>query len=299
MLHPLVSVLIVSYNQVSFIRDAIESAATQDYENLEIIVADDGSTDGTVEIILECQKQYPGKLVALVGATNLGITGNSNRGLRACRGKYVAFMGGDDSFLPGKILAQVRWLEADLNRVLCYHDLDVYDSASNLTLYLWSERYIFRHGSARTVIRYGTFFGATSVMVRYPKGLLFNPNISTASDWLMWIEVLERQSGTLGHVDGVYARYRRHANNVTSTGKHHLADLLATIEAVNLLVPRKYHWERTQKLAEIYFLAAYRSFRAKEIANCLSLLSQSFRACKGFWISPVVLLFRKILKKKL
>ena len=296
---PLVSILIITYNQIQFVHETLASALNQDYENFEVVVADDGSTDGTAEIILDYAKRYRSKIVPLVGGPNLGITGNSNRGLRACKGKYVAFQGGDDSFLPGKISKQVEWLEADNKRVLCYHDVDVYDSETGKTLYLWSEKYRFRIGNARTVIRHGTFFGALSVIVRHPKNLFFNEKISIASDWLMWIEILEKQSGSLGYVDGVYARYRRHANNITLTGAHALKDALATIDAVEELAPQKYKWECRQKRAEIYFLEAYKCLLSGNYLMVFSCLRQSLRVCRGLWVKPIGLLLSKILGLKL
>lgn len=291
---PLVSVHIITYNQKQFICETLLSVLDQDYENIEIVVADDGSTDGTAEVILEYARKYPDKIVPLVGGPNLGITGNSNRGLAACKGKYIAFMGGDDSFLPGKVAKQVEWLEADKNRVLCYHDLDVYDSATGKTLYLWTEKYRLRNGNSRTMVKHGAFFGATSVMIRYSQRLLFNESIPVASDWFMWIEVLEKQTGSLGYIEGIYARYRRHTNNITLVGGHRLHDALATIEAIEVLAPNKYTWECKQKRAEIYFLEAYNNLRARNFGVALSSFFQSIHVCHGFWIAPLRLLVSKV-----
>lgn len=298
---PLVSIHIISYNQVDFIDEAIQSALNQEYDNLEIIIADDGSTDGTCEVILEYGLKFPEIIIPLVGGPNLGITGNSNRGLAACRGKYVAFMGGDDSFLPGKISKQVEWLEADKNRVLCYHDLDVYDSESGRTLYLWSQKYRFRTGDARSLVKYGTFFGATSVMIRYSHKLNihFNENILVASDWFMWIEILERQTGTFGYINGIFARYRRHKNNITSVASHYLHDALATIEAVEVLAPNKYKWECRQKKSEIYFLEAYKNLKLHEYWAMTTMLARSLWVCFGLWLAPSRLIFTKFLNQKI
>lgn len=295
---PLVSILIITYNQKDFIHEALTSALNQDYDNIEIVVADDGSTDGTDEIILDYARKFPKKVVPLVGGPRLGITGNSNRGLRACKGKYVAFMGGDDIFLPGKISRQVAWLEADQNRVLCYHDMDVFSSETGETLYYWSEKYRFRNGNAKTVIRYGTFFGTPSVMIRYPHGLLFNENIPVASDWFMWIEVLERQSGVLGYVDGVYVRYRRHANNITLKKDYRLRDALATIDAIKVLAPNKYEWICRQKKADIFFIEAYNELLSRRYGAAFSLLVQSLRSCYGIWLFPIRLIVIKLLRLK-
>src|SRR5438128_463489 len=89
--NPLVSVIVPTYNQLDFIAEALDSVLEQDYENLQIVVGDDGSTDGTVEIIRQFAKRYPRRLIPLDGLPHLGITANCNRCLRACNGKYIAF----------------------------------------------------------------------------------------------------------------------------------------------------------------------------------------------------------------
>ena len=100
---PQVSVAVIAYQQVNYITEALQSLVDQDYPNLQIVVSDDGSTDGTAEEIARFAKLYPDKIVALIDHERLGITGNSNHALRACTGKYVCFLGGDDVFLPGKV----------------------------------------------------------------------------------------------------------------------------------------------------------------------------------------------------
>src|SRR5262245_26145379 len=119
--HPLVSVCIVTFNQANFVQRALLSAVEQDYPNLEVLVADDGSTDGTAEVLQRLAQQYPERVQLLPIEPNRGIAGiarNYNRALTNARGKYVALLDGDDEFLPGKIRKQVEWLEADERRVL-------------------------------------------------------------------------------------------------------------------------------------------------------------------------------------
>jgi glycosyltransferase involved in cell wall biosynthesis len=116
---PLVSVVIITYNQKDYLYQCIESALGQDYENFEIIVADDASTDNTQELLKEYDVKYPGKFRLILSQNNQGITKNSNAALFACRGKYVAMLGGDDLLLPGKIKKQVEFLELNHDYVLC------------------------------------------------------------------------------------------------------------------------------------------------------------------------------------
>jgi len=211
---PLVSIHIITYNQLDFIHETLSSALEQDYENLEVVVADDGSTDGTAEIILEYAERYQGRLIPLVGGPNLGITGNSNRGLKSCKGKYIAFQGGDDVFLPGKTSAQVAWMEEDDKRVLCGHQVEVFYEDGKAP-----------HGQSRPMVggagsglfvKKGVPFQGTSIMIRkeaMPK-YGFDKQLKTYSDDLFFIETLV-SGGKYGYIDGVFARYRRHEFNVS------------------------------------------------------------------------------------
>src|SRR6266480_6146803 len=104
MLPPQVSVVITSYNQQDYLREAIESAIDQTVGAFEIIVADDHSTkDGSVEIIREYRAKYPGLVHGLFQEKNVGIPKNRNGALRMVRGDYVAILDGDDRLLPGFI----------------------------------------------------------------------------------------------------------------------------------------------------------------------------------------------------
>src|SRR5437016_12807281 len=101
MIPPRVSVIITSYNQQEYLREAIESAIDQTVAAFEIIVADDHSTkDGSVETIREYTAKYPRLVRGLFQEKNVGIPKNRNSALRIVRGDYVAILDGDDRLLP-------------------------------------------------------------------------------------------------------------------------------------------------------------------------------------------------------
>ena len=232
---PKVSVMIISYNQKDFVSEAIEGAINQDYENLEVVISDDGSTDGTAEIIAQWQLRYPERLVALLNKENVGITRNCNRALRACTGDFVAFIGGDDVMLPGKVTAQVDWFLQDQDRLLCGHQID-YISQDNSIIQI--SKQTLNEGVGPTIfVRCGAQLPAQSIMVRAsaipPHG--FDESIPIASDLLFWIEVLY-PSGKYGYVDGVYAQYRDHHTNVSKQ----YSKMLFDIERTYLIVADRY-----------------------------------------------------------
>src|SRR6266480_2246776 len=101
MLPPRVSVIVTSYNQQEYLREAIESAIDQTVVAFEIIVADDHSTkDGSIETIREYAARYPGLVRGLFQEENVGIPKNRNSALRMVKGNHVAILDGDDRLLP-------------------------------------------------------------------------------------------------------------------------------------------------------------------------------------------------------
>jgi glycosyltransferase involved in cell wall biosynthesis len=214
---PLISVAIITYNQKEFLRECLDSVLIQEYPNVEVIIADDASDDGTREMLYEYEMRYPRTIVLKLAEFNQGITDNSNAAHFACSGKYVAWMGGDDVMLPGKLKKQVEFMESDPECTICYHDLDVFDSVTNRTLYHFSEKNAPKEGGVEVSVKYGCFNGACSTMVRRDrtpeKG--YNRELPVASDWFYWVETLS-SGGNIKYIDEVLGRYRRHGDNVTN-----------------------------------------------------------------------------------
>jgi glycosyltransferase involved in cell wall biosynthesis len=232
---PLVSVHLISYNHRPFIEDALRSALEQNYENLEIVAGDDASTDGTAEVLRDYAARYPGRVVPVLAATNRGVTANCNATLRACQGKYIAFLAGDDLFVPGKIRAQVEWLEQDERRVLCAHDAVAFESETGRDTFRGSQFWPMKGGvGAADFVETGTMYGGLSIMVRASAvpSFGFDERLPVVSDWKFWIDCLA-SGGIYGYVPGVLARYRRHSGSVTAQSrlqeKRHRASFTDTL----------------------------------------------------------------------
>lgn len=102
----LVSVIIPCYNGEEFIREAIESVINQTYQNWEIIVVDDGSTDNSKEIVDKCRTGQ--RIKCVQHDINKGIAKARNTGIRLARGDYIAFLDQDDVWLSDKLKVQVN-----------------------------------------------------------------------------------------------------------------------------------------------------------------------------------------------
>lgn len=120
---PLVSVLMITYNHEAFIREAIESVFMQEVDfPIELVIGEDCSTDGTLDEIQSICHQAPVPVRLLTSATNVGMHGNFRRTLRACKGKYVALLEGDDVWiLRDKLKLQVKILDSFPDKSFCYH----------------------------------------------------------------------------------------------------------------------------------------------------------------------------------
>jgi glycosyltransferase involved in cell wall biosynthesis len=108
MKEPLVSVIIPVYNQHDYVEDAIRSILEQTYQNIELIIVDDGSSDETVKVV---EEKFSSS-VTLICQKNFGVSSAINAGLRAVKGELIALLGGDDISSKQRIANQVSLLQS-------------------------------------------------------------------------------------------------------------------------------------------------------------------------------------------
>lgn len=227
---PKVSVMIPVYNASEFIIECLESILSQDYKNIELVVSDDCSTDGTQDIL----KNYAGneKVKLYLNERNLGVTTNCNQALRECTGEYICFFAGDDVMLPYKISSQVQLMESDSDASMCYHQVDVFDSESNNTLYKTESggRTIF---SFFDILEKGGLPGINSIMARkdcIPPNL-YDTRFPVVSDWLFMTEIALR--GKILFIDEVYTKYRKHIGGASMKADNLLDETLWTLDYIS------------------------------------------------------------------
>jgi len=125
---PTISIITPSFNQASFLRRTIESVLTQDYQNIEFIVIDGGSTDGSVPII----EEYANRLAYWESIPDKGQTDAINKGFARATGKYLAWLNSDDIYQPGAIKEAVEYLENNPDVGLVYGDCTFVDAEDRL-----------------------------------------------------------------------------------------------------------------------------------------------------------------------
>jgi len=105
-----VSIILTSYNGKRYLIEALESVMAQSLRPYEIIIADDGSTDGSQDVIRGYVDRYPAWIKAIYQPHNVGIPRNRNAALQIVKGDYVGILDGDDLFLPNKLERQYHAL---------------------------------------------------------------------------------------------------------------------------------------------------------------------------------------------
>ena len=124
---PKVSVIMGIYNCADTLPDAIESVLNQTYQDFELILCNDGSTDSTLEIARSYAQKYPKHIVLLENEKNMGLNYTLNQCLRVARGTYIARMDGDDRSLPHRFQTEVDFLDSHPEYALVSANLEVFD----------------------------------------------------------------------------------------------------------------------------------------------------------------------------
>ena len=114
-MHPLVSVIIPTYNSGVYLKEAVESVLDQDYPNLEVVVVDDGSTDDSLILLTKYFDR-----IQIVKSQNFGAGSARNLGIQASSGEYLAFLDSDDKWIQNKISLQMnKMFDENLDLIYC------------------------------------------------------------------------------------------------------------------------------------------------------------------------------------
>ena len=113
-INPLVTVIIPTYNRGWILKEAIDSVLLQDFDDFELIVVDDGSTDNTQDIL----NGYACDIIVL-RRDNRGVSAARNAGITCASGQFIAFLDSDDMWLPGKLSSQVDFFKSNPEALIC------------------------------------------------------------------------------------------------------------------------------------------------------------------------------------
>ena len=119
---PIVSGIIICFNGVRFLAEAIQSIVHQTFDEWELLLVEDGSTDGSAEVAQDYAQRMPRQIRYLEhdGHRRLGMAASRNLGIQAARGRYIAFLDSDDRWVPEKLAQQVTMLDAAPTAAMIY-----------------------------------------------------------------------------------------------------------------------------------------------------------------------------------
>lgn len=182
-----ISIITVAFNSAKTIRDTIDSVASQNHRDLEYLVIDGGSTDGTLDII----KCYQKLNINLISESDKGIYDAMNKGIRLATGNVIGFINSDDFYADSNVLSKITSVFQDPSVDCCYGDLcyvDQFDS-KKISRYWQSCPFVPKSFCRGWCPPHPTFFARRSV---YKKFGGFDLNFKLAADFELMARFLEK-----------------------------------------------------------------------------------------------------------
>lgn len=207
----LVSVIIPVYNGEKYIRNAINSVLNQTYRNFEIVVADDGSIDNTVEIL----KEY-GDKIRWKSQENKGPASAKKFGTSMAKGEYLTYLDSDDMFLPDKLKQQVDYLDKHPEVGLVYPGYYQVDEKGEIVKLISCNK-------KKALLIQQNYVPTSGVMCR--KACIdvlggFDENLGSNYDWDMWLRISEKYP--IHCIPKPLFKYRVHGENISLTRPNRL-----------------------------------------------------------------------------
>jgi len=184
-----VSVIIPTYNRAHLVYRSIKSVLTQSYQNFEIIVVDDGSTDNTRNAVFQFKDE---RIKYFRHSTNKGVAAARNTGLRHAESEFIAFNDIDDEWLPGKLAAQMAVFQCTKRTADIVYTKIFRKSVYGNTLIIPNKNIIHKEGMILKELLCCCFVGIQSAVIRkkcFDKVGFFDERLWCASDWEMWIRL--------------------------------------------------------------------------------------------------------------
>ncbi len=199
---PKVSVLMPTYNIAEFLGKAIESILSQSFIDFEFIIVDDGSTDDSTRVLGEYAEKDP-RIRIIRNEQNKGIVYSLNRGLKECRGEYVARMDADDIALRDRLEKQVVVMEADPQTVVLGAALSYMDK-NGKELGVVRRCSLNKSLIAQNPLLHPTVVFRRAVLEQH--GLCYLEKYRYAEDYFLWLQL--SRLGKIDALDDIVLKYR-------------------------------------------------------------------------------------------
>ncbi|MBP2281460.1 alpha-1,3-rhamnosyltransferase [Psychrobacter sp. PL19] len=211
---PLVSIVIPCYNHEDFVQDSIQSVIDQTYNNIELIIIDDGSKDNSISKIQEMVDSCEQRFVRFEfrSRPNKGLSATLNEAIKWCKGEYYSAIASDDQIFDYKTSTQVNFLENNRDYVAVFGGVQVIDENNKKLEKVISKARAYSFDDI--IMNKHSLFAPTQMirMNSIKKTGGYKPNM-LIEDWYMWL-LLSRE-GKIFNTGKVIAFYRRHDTNMT------------------------------------------------------------------------------------
>ena len=277
------SVCMITFNQEKYIAQAIDSVLMQDVDfEYEIVIGDDCSADGTIDILRAYQQRFPEKIKLLLNKKNLGVTENFAQTLKACSGEYVALLEGDDYWTSSsKLRKQVDFLDLHPDYITCFHSTRLVDRAGKVKLLIPRAEHKKPTSGLIDLIRDDSFMATCSIVFRN-KAFDYFPDVfyvwKSGCDWPL--NVLNAEHGPIGFIDEVMSNYRSGSGEFSWTSKP-LSEIMSEAVKFNLAFNAYFNYRYDDifklKISLYYYVIAIDLLRQQKFSQAISSLNESFK----------------------
>jgi glycosyltransferase involved in cell wall biosynthesis len=269
---PLVSIVVPSYNHERYLRAAIDSILAQDYPRIELIVIDDGSTDGSPGILESYGRRFHWET-----QSNQGQVATLNKGWLMSRGDILGYLSADDLLLERAVSTAVRCLQENPDAALSYCDFNLIDPDSAVVRRVRAPEFDYR----RMVLEIecppgpGAFFRRTA----FAKAGTWNPQLKQMLDYEYWLRL--GLYGRFVRIPEVLAAYRVHPGSQSFAASHQIRPeepiriIAGYFENAN--VPAEIRAGCTQALGTAHLLSAQLHIKVGNYKRGLAMLGRGFR----------------------
>lgn len=276
---PLVSIVIPVYNGARYLSLAIESALSQTYKNTEIIVVNDGSSDGgeTRAIALSF-----GERIRYIEKTNGGVATALNNGITTMKGEYFSWLSHDDMYYPDKIERQIECCTRSVNKkIIVYSHEDIIDESGRIIRK--AEKYPSDKRPLPYVLLFHSFIGGCSLLIprsAFADAGLFSPDYRMVQDYDLWFRMIAKGYEFV-YCETTSGMSRHHAEQDSKTKVVlHQNEKEVLFEKVLKELPTKYWLDKiTDKEGAIFRLAAEYKIQGlvRPRRYCLEMISSGVR----------------------
>lgn len=197
--HGLVSIVMPSYNTGRFIGRSIDSVLAQTYQNWELLIVDDCSTDETDRVVGEYNDS---RIHYLKNETNSGAAVSRNKALSFAKGEWIAFLDSDDLWYPGKLEKQLHYMEENNYRFTCTSRIQIDEEDNELGI----REYGPKHVGVLGMYLYG-WPGTLTVMYHAPTvGVIQIADVKKNNDYALWLKVIRKAD--CYYLNQVLSKYR-------------------------------------------------------------------------------------------